>query len=53
MNPYEEERVRMRARREWRTGTPEERKQTHILWFVLFGVPIILGVIWNGLASLF
>ena len=52
MTPYEEEQERIRARRERRTGTPEERKQVNMIWFVLFAGPIILGVIWNGLASL-
>ncbi len=39
---YDEEHVR----------TPEERKQVNMIWFVLFAGPIILGTIWNGLASL-
>ena len=42
----------MTARRERLTGTPEERKQVNMIWFVLFAGPIILGTIWNGLASL-
>ena len=49
---YDEEQVRMTARRERLTGTPEERKQVNMIWFVLFAGPIILGTIWNGLASL-
>jgi hypothetical protein len=48
-----DEQVSTTARRERLTGNPEERKQVNMTWFVLFGGPIILGAIWNALASLF
>ena len=51
-NRIYDEQVRTTARRERLTGTPEERKQVNMIWFVLFAGPIILGTIWNGLASL-